>query len=311
MAEGPPVFTVAMIMWGDAFGPAFVNRIVEDVLSQTAERAQILLFTDRHWSDLAPDVEQREIPSFWLSSERKRGCLTKLMLYERGCFEGDQPVIFLDLDTIVQGDIGVLANWVQRRGHIWACPASFVPIRPLRGAITSLLGRRNEGRFNSSVCGFLPRDVEGLADAFRDEVRQIEDQQGARPKYFADDRWLSHHVPEALRTWPSALALKFSDALATPLDPRSIANRAARARSAITLSFPGKPFGPERLVEAKDGERLEDGKSRVMHWDDAHTGNLASDVRAHWRGVLAERDRLMGRDQGLRATTKTRGAVSS
>ena len=200
-APGRPDFSAAFVMWGDAFGAAYVNALVRDIAAHTAAHVHFVLFADRDYPGLDPRVEVRALEDPWGRAPVKKRMLTKMVIFEPGQFDAEVPVLFFDLDTMVQGDVAPLARHAAERGGLWACRASWALARPLLALLGRLTGGRQGARYNGSVYGFLPGAVAEAYARFRADLETVLDTQDPWPKRFnCDDRWLSARARPLMRT---------------------------------------------------------------------------------------------------------------
>ena len=102
----PPVWQLVLVLWGTKYPVAEVNHLIDTVLRHAAHAPRVVLITDRPREGLRAGVVQREIPAFFMDPRmRGPGCQTKLCMFEAGVVPDDLPAIFIDIDTVVFGDM--------------------------------------------------------------------------------------------------------------------------------------------------------------------------------------------------------------
>ena len=268
-----PKLTVVFVLWGDAYGAAHVNALVRDVGAHASIPVGYICFTDRDRPDLHRLARQVPIPSPFEDPAFRRGARTKLCQFAAGALDPSRPALFLDLDTMVTGDVARLAEAIHPDG-LTILPATFRPAyRVLHAVSRAGLGPMT-GRVNSSVMGYWPGAMADLAPQFLADVDA-----GLTDRFMiADDRWLSRRAADRIRLWSRHHVTKFADAFGHPLRRRATG-------PLVALTFPGNDLGPDALLAAPDGARLKDRRGRRLIWDDIHTDGWATRIRDHWRAV--------------------------
>ena len=114
MREATATWQCVLIAWGDRYPVAEINRLVQQVRRHAHGLKRFVLLSDRPRPGLEPGVELRDIPEWFLQPEmRQSGCQAKLCLFEPGVVPDDMPAIFLDLDTLVFGDLSRLLKVME------------------------------------------------------------------------------------------------------------------------------------------------------------------------------------------------------
>ncbi len=168
MAGDEQRWQCVLVAWGDKYPVAEINRLVASVASQSRGLVRTVLLTDRDRPGLDEGIEQRRIPEWWLAPEfRAGGCQAKLSQFEEGLLPDDVPAIFLDLDTMVLGDLSRLLTVMKGPETVAILQSAVLPFGPVGRMLYRLTGGRRYARGNSSVIVFHPAHCPRIAAKFR------------------------------------------------------------------------------------------------------------------------------------------------
>ncbi len=267
-----------MILWGDKYGADTVNRLVRAVERHAASHPRFVLLTDRNRPEVDERVLMRTIPLEWLAPEMvKGGCQAKLCMFESGLVPGDLPAIYLDLDTVVMGDIGKGVRYLHRPDGVMLLQSAVLPFGPLGRLIHRLSAGRKYARGNSSVVIYHPAHCGYIATRFMELKRRYPDH-GPKPMR-ADERFISWVAQPVVAAVPSSLAVKlpaeYMSRLAVlnyiwPFLPG--VRRRRDGLAAVTLC--GDTVKPQALLSLPDGGRLTDRRGRTLIWSEAVLGRV-------------------------------------
>lgn len=184
-----PVPVVACLKWGTRYPGAYVNRLARAVAAHLPVPHRFVCLTDEA-DGLDPRVEVHPIPAFplpralWAS-----GIWPKLTFFTPGLFAKGTPVLFLDLDLMIMGDLapflaqlrpGTLHLIREWNPTLWKLVP--VALRPDRGG-------------NSSVVGWVAGEQDHVLARF------AVDPDAARKAYRNDQAFMTAHAA-GLRYWP-------------------------------------------------------------------------------------------------------------
>lgn len=101
--------TVLCMKWGRKYGPHYVNALHEGASRHLQPPFRFLCLTDDP-SGLKPGIEIAPLPDSPLDErapdrERHDGTWRKLAVFRRGLADLQGPVLFLDLDVVITGDL--------------------------------------------------------------------------------------------------------------------------------------------------------------------------------------------------------------
>ena len=113
-----------LICWGTKYPVSIVNRLVRAIAEHSPGVARFTLLTDRDRPGLDPRVTPVRMPDFFCQPALMRaGCQAKLCMFEPGVLPTDLPAIYVDLDTLVFGDLGqalALSGWLEQHPDMHA-----------------------------------------------------------------------------------------------------------------------------------------------------------------------------------------------
>jgi len=277
-----PSWQCVMVCWGDKYPITLINHLMAQIERHTPTCPRFVLICDQPKPGLRADAITRDFPPFFLNPQfKKGGCHAKLAMFEKGVLPEDLPSIYIDLDTIVLGDIGAALRLMDTRQTVAMLPSAIIPFGPMGRALWKWTGKKRYARGNSSMVVFHPAECHYVAETFRSLFAQYPDF-GFRPMV-ADERFISWVAQPHMKKLPKTLIVKFPGEFMFPWRwwlyakaqlPWVRARRASLA--AITLN--GLLIKPEMLVTLQDGEVVMDNKSRQMVWSEKTLGGFRSKI---------------------------------
>ena len=288
-----PLWQCVFLLWGDRYGAGDVNHIVAAVRARARDVPRFVLLTDRPRPGLDAAVQSRPIPDFYLRPDfLKGGCQAKIALFEPGLLPTDLPAVYLDLDTVVLGDMGELVRLMPDPLTVAMLQSAILPFGPVGRLAARLTGGRRYARGNSSVLLFHPAHGAEVAAKFRAAVRAHPDLR-FRP-LAADERFISWAVQPRMRAVPSSFAVKFPTEFMLPwawaVLLRARLPWVRRRRTGLrAITLPGPEVKPEALTPLPEGARLRDRKGRLLIWSDAALGPARPALIAHADGLARAR----------------------
>lgn len=266
-----------LIAWGDRYPVDEINRLVRSVRSHSRGVERIVLLSDRPRPGLEPEVEVRAIPDWFLAPEfRGPGCQAKLCMFEAGVVPDDMPAIFLDLDTLVFGDLSRLLAVMTTPETIAILQSAILPFGPVARWLNRITGGLRYARGNSSVVVWHPAHGTYVARRFRELVER--GPKGFKPLR-ADERFLSWAAQPVMRAIPRTLVVKFPTEYMQPwrwlvyLRARMPWIR-KRRQGLVAVTFPGVKLKAEDLAALPEGAVITDRKGRRLYWADWAIGDL-------------------------------------
>lgn len=278
MRDPKAAWQCVLIAWGDRYPVSEINRLVGSVRARSRGPERFVLLSDRERPGLDPQVELRMIPAWFLSPDlRGPGCQAKLCLFEPGVVPDDLPAIYLDLDTMVFGDLSRVLDVMRTPETVGLLQASILPFGAVSRVLSRLTGGRKAARGNSSVVVFHPGKAGFIATRFREMVAAGTDLYKGPMR--ADDRFISWVAADRVRTVSNRQVVKFPTEYMQPW--RWLVHLRARLpwvrrrrEGLIAVTFPGVKLKGEDLAALPDGAVVVDRKGRRLFWTDRALGSL-------------------------------------
>lgn len=273
-----------VIAWGTKYDVADINALVGAIMENGRAPERFVLLTDRPRPGLHPSMILREIPDYWLNpGYLKGGCQAKLCMFEAGLVPDDLPAIYVDLDTLVFGDLSRLLDLMDRPQTIAILQSAVLPFGTLARFLARRTGGRRYARGNSSLVVYHPAHCAFVAERFRSlaaEVAVID----FRPMW-ADERFLSWVAQDRMKAVPTRLAVKFPTEFMLPwrwltLMRASLPWVRRRRDGLIAVTLPGVGFKLEDLARLPEGAELVDRKGRRLIWSDRALGSVHGKIIA-------------------------------
>lgn len=106
-AVNPDQLTVACVKHGSKYGPDYVNRLYSMVRRHLPGNWRFVCLTEDP-RDLVPGIDVIDISNIMIHGARVHGWWTKLALFDPDTPFVDQTIFYLDLDTVIVGDLGFI-----------------------------------------------------------------------------------------------------------------------------------------------------------------------------------------------------------
>lgn len=272
------MWQLVLIAWGTKYGAGDINALVDAVRAQSSGPARVVLLTDRDRPGLGPGIETRAHPPEFLQPRMMTGgCQAKLAMFKPGLLSADMPAIFLDLDTVILGDVSRLLSACPAPENVAILQSAVLPFGAVARWIWRRSGGRKYARGNSSVVVFHPAHAGYIAERFLDCLARHPDFT-FRPM-IADERFISWCAQPVMRAVPSSLAVKFPTEF---MYPRLWIGRLrgalpwVRRRRAglVAITLPGVEVKASELLALPEGAIVTDRKGRRMEWSDRYLGPI-------------------------------------
>lgn len=286
MGGGARQWQCVLVAWGEKYTPPEIDLLVGSVLALAHPPRRVVLLTDRPRPLVHRAVEQRPIPDWYLTEAfRRGGCQTKLCLFEPGVVPDDMVAVYVDLDTMILGDLSrVLSVW-DRPQAVAILQSAVLPFGRLARVLNRVTRGKVYARGNSSVVVYHPAHCGYIAAEFR-RLHGLHGMAGFRP-LIADERFISWVAQPHMRAVPNALVVKFPTEYMMPWKWLVHLRGAApwiRARrdGLVAVTFPGLDLKGSDLAALPDGAVIVDRKGRRLFWTAWAVGRLRDRVIAHY-----------------------------
>src|SRR6056297_874027 len=121
-----------MALWGEQYHVGYPNQIASGVAEHSTGCKDKVLLTDRLREGLDPGIRQVLIPESFMKPEFFRGGYpVKLSIFLTPGVAPDTRCVFVDLDTVVLGDLGRLADMVDDQNRVLMLPPAMIGFNPL------------------------------------------------------------------------------------------------------------------------------------------------------------------------------------
>lgn len=268
---------LVLICWGEKYNNSDVLRIVEKVRCFPTP-PRVLLITDRPRLDAHFGVTEVAIPDFYQPGNF--GSQTKLCMFEAGIVPADLPAIYLDLDTMVMGDLRVLTSLLDHPRRIAMLQSTLIPFGKLGCLLHKITNGRWYTRGNSSIVVYHPAHCNTLAENFR----QMYAKYGFTKKgTSSDEAFIAFASQDRLRNVPNTMAVKFAREFMMPFLWMSRVKGflpwvQKRRQGLVAVTFPGQHATPEKLVAMSDRQLVIDHKGRKTVWSTAYLGTIKATI---------------------------------
>lgn len=283
---------LVLILWGTKYGVAEVNHLIDTIHKNASRPFRTVLITDRQRDGLRDGVMQRAFPDFFIQPDmRSVGCQAKLAMFENGIVPDDLPAVYVDIDTVVFGDMAAFLDLAKTDKAVVLFQSAMLPIGPLGRLVWRVSKAKKYARGNSSIVVFHPRECGYISKTFRelfDEHNGI----GIRPMV-ADERFMSWAAQENLQAIPRRLAVKFPTEFMLPW-PWLIYLRAAmpwvrtRWRGLQAVTLPGVEVKGQELLQMPVGTEVVDRKGRKLIWSEKAIGPMKARLSEYYRALDAK-----------------------
>ena len=286
---------LVLVIWGDKYSDAHVNVAVRSARAHSATLRRAVLFTDRDRPGVDAFVTQRPFPEFFRRPEWfTHGYIAKLAMFSRADLPPDMACVYVDLDTVILGDLGRIAALVRGpNDYLMLPPGNLIGFGWLRRLRYRLTGGRDYAVGNSSVLAYSSSAEPNLCDVFR-QLWETSDR--ADPKMHIDDRFISWFARDRLRAVPSSLAVMFrreflSRSRLSQIWKSRIAPLFGRRRRLVAITLNGTAYKPEILLGLPEGSLVEDSKGRAGRWNQADFGTARAAILDHCKALIADQGR--------------------
>lgn len=261
---------LVMALWGDRYPPGYPNQIASGVVEHSPDCVDMLLLTDRIREGIDPKIRQELIPESFMKPEFFRGGYpVKLSIFTTPGVSPNTRCVFVDLDTVVLGDLGRLARMVTRHEDVLMLPPATLGFNAASRALHKLSGGKMYRTGNSSLVAFSSGAAPNIAESFlaRHENPATRD----APQMKVDDRFISWFSQPHLRAVPNSIGVmlrreflsrKSGEVARWAKDTATLKRREGLA--AVTLN--GLYTKPEALLDLEPGAVIDDDKGRTGIW---------------------------------------------
>jgi len=270
---------LVLVMWGTKYPVSEVNHLISNIKKLAKPPpSRIVLITDREHNGLVDDVDTCKFPDFYKNPNlQKVGCQAKLSIFEENLFKKDMPAIFVDIDTVVFGNIAALLALIEEPGQMAILKSSIIPFGGFARALYRVTKGRYYARGNSSVIVFHPKWASHISSEYR-RLFDLHGHNGLRIM-IADERFLSWINQNNMRTIPNTMVVKFPTEFMLPWRWLIILRAKVpwirrRREQLIAVTLPGLEVKGAELLSLAEGDEIIDRKGRRLIWSDHTLGAI-------------------------------------
>ena len=285
-----PTWQCVMVCWGTKYPVGLINHLMAQIARFARHEPRFVLITDRDHEGLRPGTLVRHFPDFFIQPQFKTaGCHAKLAMFEAGVLPTDLPAVYVDLDTVVMGDMGHAISLMKDERTVMMLQSAIIPFGPLGRAIFKATDGRKYARGNSSVLVFHPRHCTFIAERFRQVHARHPDFNF--PPMIADERFISWSAQPHMERIPKSFAVKFPNEFMFHL-PGWLYVKAlfpwvrARREKLAAITLCGLDIKPEKLLALREAEVIADNKDRKLVWSARVMGSSKQKIIDFYRDII-------------------------
>lgn len=272
-----------MLCWGSKYSTVLIANLITHIKQHSQKTAQFVLITDNIKPELSviANITQVLLPDYFNQNLFKAaGCQAKLAMFERGVLPTDLPTIYIDLDTVVLGDLSMALQYLDTPKTIALFQSAILPFGKTSRTIARLSHKRYYARGNSSIVVFQPSQCYYIAEQFKWYCQQyqcLEQQQFVFKPLRADERFISWIAQNTVRALPNTFAVKFPTEFMFPFKAWLLIRAKLpwvirRRQSLVAITLNGLDIKPEKLQSLQEDEIISDNKQRYLIWSDRVMG---------------------------------------
>lgn len=284
---------LVLVLWGTKYGADEVNHLVATVTRLAAHPPRVVLLSDRERPGLDDAIRVRPMPEFFLRPEFVgSGCQAKLAMFDPGAVPDDLPAVFVDVDTVVFGDMTRFLGLMTTPRTVAIFHSAILPFGPIGRFVWRVTKGRRYARGNSSIVVYHPGQCAYVAERFR--ALFASEPPGSFRPMAADERFLSWVAQPHMRAIPRRMAVKLPTEFALPW-PWLIYLRAAlpwnrrRWAGLIAVTLPGVELKGPALLGLDEGAQVRDRKGRLLVWSDRALGPVRAKIIDYYSALGAQK----------------------
>lgn len=284
---------MVLTIWGDKYGTAHVNELAGSAMRHSSKLVKVILLTDRIRLGIEPHISQTLFPDYFHRPDFFAGAYrAKLAMFSSTILPKNMRCVYVDLDTVVIGDLGKIADLVESPSDYFMMPPAGLGFGRFRKLVDWLKGGSSFPTGNSSLVAFHSAAQPNLSDTFQ-SMHAAGIDIGARYMQI-DDLFISWFARKYLAAIPKSLAVTFrreylSRSLLLLRIKTLLPWVRLRRASLVAITLNGNAYKPEILIALEDGAIMYDSKGRKGYWSDRFIGPARARIIASCRRIMAAR----------------------
>ena len=282
-------FWLVLVVWGSRFSERDINEIARATLNQASGCKQVLLVTDRIRPQVESFVRQELFPTGFSYPEMFTGGYpAKLALLTCPGAPEDMRCVYLDLDTVILGDIGRIAADLRGGEEVLMLPPSLAGSYSFSRFRFWVSQGKSFTKGNSSVLAFRADKGRRLAQEYL--AMRADPRNHGLIQCRNDDAFISWAAASNLRWLSKRHAVMFRREFLSRLPGyMHTKNRLPwckkRRNGLVAITFNGLDFAPKKILSLPDGTLLRDSKGRRGIWSGEEIGPVKELVISYCKRV--------------------------
>ena len=274
---------LVLAIWGEKYNGHHVNELARQARVNSPGLAEIVLFTDRLRDGIDADIRQTLFPAYFHRPDFFAGAYrAKLAVFSRDFLPRGRPCVFVDLDTVVTGDLGEIAALIDSTERCLMMPPAGLGF----GAVRRLLDWPRKDKFpvgNSSLVAFHSDARHNIAEAFQRLHASSTDVD--KLHMVVDDVFISWCHRGRIGGIPKNLAVSFRREFMARARfilwlRQLVPGRSRRRAGLVAVTLNGMASKPEQLISLRDGAVIRGENGRIGYWSDSYIGPIRQKIIA-------------------------------
>lgn len=289
----PLPWCMVLAIWGGKYGATHVNELARQARAESPGLAHIVLFTDHLRDGVDEDIHQTLFPTYFHRPDFFAGAYrAKLAVFSRDLLPRNLRCLYVDLDTVVTGDLGRIAALVTGTEDCLMMPPAGLGFGRWRRLADALRGGRKFPVGNSSLVAFHADARQNISEAFQRLHAGGVDIDALHMNI--DDVFISWIARGRIGGIPKALAVSFRREFLARARlilwlRRALPGRKVRRAGLVAVTLNGLNVKPEQLFALPDGSVIHAENGRIGYWSDGFIGPVRHKIIASCQRLLSSR----------------------
>jgi hypothetical protein len=282
---------LVLTIWGDKYGSAHVNELVNSARRFSPDLSAVVLFTDRTRAGVDSCVKQAPFPAYFDRPDFFAGAYrAKLAMFSKASLPESMRCVFVDLDTVVVGDLGKVAALVTDPNLYFMLPPAGLGFGKCREFVDWIRPGIKYPTGNSSIVAFHSAANPNAAATFQKMHASGIDLDAEYMNI--DDSFISWFARGRVDGIPTSLAVMFRrEFMSRSVFLLRIRSRLTwvqkRREGLVAITLNGVNYKPENLLALEDNAPMDDSKGRKGFWNGTLIGPAQQKIIASCKRILA------------------------
>lgn len=282
---------LVLAIWGNKYSAAHVNELANSARHLSSNLKKVVLFTDRLRPGIGAHITQTLFPDYFHRPEFFSGAYrAKLAMFSQTALPENMRCVFVDLDTVIIGDLGRIAALVKSPDQYFMMPPAGLGFGKCRKLVDWIRPGEKYPTGNSSIVAFHSAATPNAAATFQE--MHTSDIDLDKEHMIIDDSFISWFARRSLQGIPTSLAVMFRrEFLSRSIFILRLRSRLpwvqTRREGLVAITLNGVEYKPENLLALADNAFMDDSKGRKGYWSDALIGPVKQKLIASCKRILA------------------------